>query len=58
MASLPPDPPEGRALMYGPSDTWARLGAASSPYGGEIDDFSDVFEIRHWVDGEPVTLGR
>jgi ribonuclease BN (tRNA processing enzyme) len=49
--------PAGKALMYGPSDTWSRLGAASSPYGGEIDDFSDIFDIRHWVDGEPVTLG-
>jgi ribonuclease BN (tRNA processing enzyme) len=52
-----PTPPEGKALMYGPSDTWSRLGAASSPYGGEIDDFSDIFDIRHWVDGEPVVLG-
>ena len=26
-----PNPPSGRALMYGPSDTWSRLGAASSP---------------------------
>ncbi len=52
-----PSPPVGKALMYGPSDTWSRLGAASSPHGGEIDDFSDIFDIRHWVDGEPVTLG-
>jgi ribonuclease BN (tRNA processing enzyme) len=52
-----PTPPAGKALMYGPSDTWSRLGAASSPYGGEIDDFSDIFDIRHWVDGEPVELG-
>lgn len=52
-----PTPPLGKALMYGPSDTWSRLGAASSPYGGEIDDVSDIFEIRHWADDEPVTLG-
>ena len=52
-----PTRPTGKALLYGPSDTWSRLGAASSPYGGEIDDCSDIFDIRHWVDGEPVTLG-
>jgi ribonuclease BN (tRNA processing enzyme) len=52
-----PSPPVGKALMYGPSDTWSRLGAASSPYGGEIDDCSDIFDIRHWVDGEPVRVG-
>jgi len=52
-----PSPPDGKALMYGPSDTWLRLGAASSPYGGQIDDCSDIFDIRHWVDGEPVRLG-
>lgn len=53
-----PSPPVGKALLYGPSDTWSRIGSASSPYGGEIDDCSDVFDIRHWVDGEPVTLGE
>jgi ribonuclease BN (tRNA processing enzyme) len=43
--------------MYGPSDTWSRLGAASSPYGGEIDDFSDIFDIHHWVDNQEVKVG-
>ena len=52
-----PSPPAGRALMYGPSDTWSRIGSASSPYGGEIDDCSDVFDIRRWAEGEPVVLG-
>ncbi|MGV0636062.1 cyclic nucleotide-degrading phosphodiesterase [Mycolicibacillus trivialis] len=52
-----PAAPAGRALMYGPSDTALRLGAASSPYGGEVDDFSDIFDVRVWGDGEPVTLG-
>ena len=42
--------------MYGPSDTWSRLGQASSPYGGEIDDCSDIFDVRHWVDGEEVDV--
>src|SRR6185437_14653549 len=45
-----PTRPLGKALLYGPGDTWSRLGAASSPYGGEIDDCSDIFEIHHWVD--------
>ena len=52
-----PNPPEGRALMYGPSDTWSRLAAASSPQGGELDEFSDIFDIRPWVEAEPVGLG-
>jgi len=52
-----PSRPAGKAFLYGPSDTWSRVGAASSPYGGEIDDCSDIFDIHHWVDGEPVTLG-
>jgi ribonuclease BN (tRNA processing enzyme) len=49
--------PPDKALIYGPSDTWSRLGAASSPYGGEIDDFTDIFDVRHWASGEPMTIG-
>jgi ribonuclease BN (tRNA processing enzyme) len=52
-----PTPADGRGLMYGPANTWARLGAASSPEGGEIDDFSDIFDIRHWADNEAVQIG-
>src|ERR1700727_806088 len=52
-----PSPPTGKALLYGPSDTWSRLGAASSPDGGAVDDCSDIFDVRHWVDGEPVQVG-
>jgi len=52
-----PNPPPGKGLMYGPRDTWARLAAASSPEGGELDDFKDIFDIRHWTDGEPVRIG-
>jgi ribonuclease BN (tRNA processing enzyme) len=52
-----PNPPEGRALMYGPSDTWLRLGAASAPQGGELDDFSDIFDVRHWQDRQSVRFG-
>lgn len=52
-----PPPVVGRALMYGPTGTWERLAAASSPEGGELDDFSDIFDVRQWVDGEPVAFG-
>jgi ribonuclease BN (tRNA processing enzyme) len=51
-----PIPAVGRALMYGPTDTWARLAQASSPFGGELDDFSDIFDVRHWTDGEEVEI--
>ncbi|MGI9126223.1 MAG: MBL fold metallo-hydrolase, partial [Mycobacterium sp.] len=44
-------------IMYGPSDTWTRLAAASSPLGGDLDDFTDIFDVRQWADGEPVRLG-
>lgn len=52
-----PNPPKNRAVMYGPTNTWARLGAASSPEGSEIDDFTDIFDIRNWVDDQPVQMG-
>lgn len=52
-----PSPPAGKALVYGPTDTWARLGAASSPHGGEIDDFTDIFDVHAWVTDEPVRFG-
>jgi ribonuclease BN (tRNA processing enzyme) len=43
--------------MYGPEATLARLGAASSPEGREIDDFTDIFDVRRWADGVPVQIG-
>lgn len=52
-----PTPATKRGMMFGPADTWARLAAASSPLGGELDDFADVFDVEHWVDGEPVRVG-
>ena len=52
-----PNAPVSKALMYGPSDTWSRLAQASSPFGGEVDDFSDIFDVRHWADGEAVEFG-
>lgn len=52
-----PSPATERGIMYGPADTWSRLAAASSPLGGELDDYSDIFDVRVWTDGEPVRLG-
>lgn len=52
-----PIPPIGRKRMFGPSDTWSRLGAASSPEGGEFDDFTDIFDVIPWRDGESVRMG-
>ncbi|OBH17213.1 MBL fold metallo-hydrolase [Mycolicibacter terrae] len=49
--------PFAKGFIYGPSDTWSRMGAASSPYGGEIDDITDIFDVHTWVDGEPVECG-
>ena len=52
-----PTPPVGRALLFGPSQAWHRLGSASSPEGGEVDDISDIFDVQTWVDNEPVQIG-
>ena len=43
--------------MYGPSDTWTRLAAASSPLGGDLDDFADIFEVHEWEDGQAIRIG-
>ena len=52
-----PTPAPDKGLIVGPSDTWTRLAAASSPLGGDLDDFTDIFEVREWVDGEAVQFG-
>lgn len=52
-----PVPATSKGIMYGPSDTWERLAAASSPEGGQLDDFNDLFDIRTWADGETVEFG-
>ena len=52
-----PTPAPDKGLMFGPSDTWTRLAAASSPLGGDLDDFTDIFEVQEWVDGEAVQFG-
>ena len=53
-----PNPPEGRALVYGPKDTAFRLGVASAECGGQIDDMSDTLDLRRWTDGRVVRHGR
>jgi ribonuclease BN (tRNA processing enzyme) len=52
-----PTPAPERGVIYGPANTWSRLGSASSPEGGDIDDFTDIFDVRHWVDNQPVQIG-
>lgn len=52
-----PNAPTGKALMYGPSDTWSRLAAASSPHGEKLDDFNDIFDLHCWSDGQTFQYG-
>ncbi len=53
-----PTPATERGTIYGPRDTWTRLASASSPLGGgDLDDFSDVFEVIEWADGREVSIG-
>jgi ribonuclease BN (tRNA processing enzyme) len=52
-----PNPPAGRALAYGPPDTALRIGSASSEIGGEVDDITDVIDVREWVDNQAVNFG-
>lgn len=52
-----PTPPSGRAVVYGPSDTSLRLGNASAEVGGQTDDWSDVVDMRPWVDGDAIGFG-
>lgn len=52
-----PNPPEGRAIVRGPSDTSLRIGNASAEVGGENDDWSDVIDMHPWNEGEAVDIG-
>ena len=52
-----PSPAVSRGMLYGPAGTRARLAAASSPVGEELDDFSDIFEVRDWSDGTCERVG-
>lgn len=57
MAALPPVASLWQGIVVRPQRHLVAIGAASSPYGGEIDDCSDIFDVHHWADSEPVTLG-
>ncbi|MFT4087869.1 MAG: MBL fold metallo-hydrolase [Gordonia sp. (in: high G+C Gram-positive bacteria)] len=51
-----PEPAKGRSMLYGPPGTAVRIGAASSEYPGEIDDISDTYDVREWVDREVIEV--
>lgn len=57
MAALPPVASLWQGIVVRPQRHLVAIGAASSLYGGEIDDCSDIFDVHHWADSEPVTLG-
>ncbi|MEU6583085.1 cyclic nucleotide-degrading phosphodiesterase [Nocardia sp. NPDC046763] len=52
-----PNPPTGKAVVYGPTDTALRIGNASAEIGGETDDWSDVIDMRVWQAGVPAPFG-
>lgn len=52
-----PMKPAGRALMYGPSGTDCRIGAASAELAGETDDISDTIDLRLLEDRRTVEFG-
>lgn len=51
-----PDCATERSILYGPTGTALRIGAGSSEYPGQVDDISDTYDIREWVDREAVDL--
>ena len=51
-----PDAATARSLLYGPAGTAVRIGAGSSEYPGEVDDISDTYDVREWVDREVVEI--
>ncbi len=52
-----PEPARGRAPLFGPGGTAIRIGSASSEFAGAVDDISDTFDVRTWVDDEAVIIG-
>lgn len=52
-----PRPRAGRTTVHAPSDAPLRLGTASAARGGEVDDLSDVLDLRPWVAGDTLRLG-
>ena len=57
MAALSPDTRAGPWPHVRPGEYLGSVGRGVVPEGGEIDDFSDIFDIRHWVDDETVQIG-
>ncbi|MQY31678.1 hypothetical protein NRB56_72880 [Nocardia sp. RB56] len=53
-----PNPPTGRATLYGPADSALRIGNASAEVGGECDDWSDVIDLRTWSEGVTSAFGE
>ncbi|MGW0045340.1 cyclic nucleotide-degrading phosphodiesterase [Rhodococcus sp. NPDC003348] len=53
-----PNPPAGRALLYGPADTHPRIGSASAESAGSMDDVSDTLDVRRLTDGGTFDYGR
>ncbi|RVW03806.1 cyclic nucleotide-degrading phosphodiesterase [Rhodococcus xishaensis] len=53
-----PNPPTGRALVYGPADTACRIGVASAECGGELDDISDTIDLHSWSDRHVAEIGE
>ncbi len=57
MAPVSPESTQGQGHHVWPADTLVRVGAASAEIGGEVDDFTDIFDVFPWADGEPVQFG-
>lgn len=47
----------GLTRVHAPSGAALRLGVASAERGGEVDDVTDVLDLRPWVPGETLSLG-
>lgn len=52
-----PNPPTGRAIIYGPTDSHHRIGVASAECAGDLDDISDTIDLRTLSDGQVVDYG-
>ncbi|WOC11065.1 cyclic nucleotide-degrading phosphodiesterase [Gordonia sp. MP11Mi] len=51
-----PEKATERSLLFGPTGTAVRIGAGASEYPGQVDDISDTYEVREWVDREAVDI--
>lgn len=52
-----PDARPGLTRVHAPSGAALRLGVASAERGGEVDDVSDVLDLRAWTPGETLVFG-